>query len=83
MADGSDADLWWRWEGDGGKEICGGPVESSTDLWRICGGGGMAKAEQQNGVVMAALNRDGKGAEEKKGRKKKNKRNGDDILFSS
>ena len=56
-----------------------------ADLWKarpICGGGGMMKAEQQNGTVMATLNGDGRGVAEKKGRKKKNKRNGDDGLFS-
>jgi hypothetical protein len=79
--------LTWICGGDGTamveKEICGGPVESLTDLWQICGGGGMAKVEQQNGAVMAALNGDGKGVVEKKWRKKKNKRNGDGVLFSS
>ncbi|KAB8372650.1 hypothetical protein FH972_024750 [Carpinus fangiana] len=44
MADRSKVDLWWRWDGNGGKKRCGRFVESSTDLWwRRDGEGGATR----------------------------------------
>jgi hypothetical protein len=68
-----------RWQ-TGQTRICGGDRIAMAkkryvvDLWKarsICGGGGMAKAEQQNGAMMAARTEIAEEQRKRKGEKRK------------